>query len=93
MRYTTPIYPGDGERFAPNAFAKQVGKRITIRDGDKKVRGRLLSAAVNEDGEAARLVMEVADGLTADQRKLTGRPPGRPPRDSLLHDRGMSMGG
>jgi hypothetical protein len=53
---------GEHERFAPEAFARQIGKEIPIKLNDERIAtARIMGAEVIDDGRAVLLSCEVDD--------------------------------
>lgn len=67
----------DGERFAPDAFASQVGKRLPVNVGSAQKTGTVVAVEVVEDGTAFELYVELADTVepvTFDLPPMSFRP-------------------
>lgn len=88
-----PMYASDGDPFRPDAYASTVGRRLTVKDGDRRVTGVLRAVQVDEDRESLRLVLEVPDATPGVQKRLPGRPPRLPAVRPSEVTGGMSMGG
>jgi hypothetical protein len=76
MRFVIEQQAGPGNRFAPDAFASQIGKQIPVevRPGER-VQGAIRSADVSTDGTSARIQVEIPDDAWT--------PPFRAPLESV----------
>lgn len=53
------MYADDDDRFAPGAFARSIGKPLSINESGTTRQAVLLAAVVDENGLAARLTVEM----------------------------------
>lgn len=58
MRITFTMYPEEGDRFAPTAFDKQIGKVIPVLAEVGVSQATLLEAKVAADGCSAELTVD-----------------------------------
>ena len=59
VRVEVPVTPGEGERFAPDAFAGVIGKVVPLMIGGKPIGNvRVVSVEVEPDGRLATLTYE-----------------------------------
>lgn len=59
MRYVIKFPAGENEKFAPDAFNKNIGKRIgvNLEDGSKRV-GTIVGVEVDDSGDFALIDLE-----------------------------------
>lgn len=72
MSFTFTMPAADGERFAPDAFANQIGHRTTVRAGDQTREAIVLRAEVAVDGRTAEVTVD------ADLSEFVPLPPSQP---------------
>ena len=59
VRVTVPIPAGEGERFAPQAFANVIGQVVPLKIGDDPIGNvRVVAVEVEPDGRTALLTYE-----------------------------------
>lgn len=63
MRFQIAYRAGEFARIASDALDGQVGKSIPVKLPDREVEGRIVAVAVQGDGTAAVLTIEVDDDI------------------------------